>query len=808
MNKKYLRAFLFGSFFIYGKVSKPCFYAASSGDDSDTPFVQLIAPKKKQNKKCQKISFVSKNGLNMRYSGFRYSESFLKGLIAECSSSDDELDRLSSLPFDSIEVDGTDVRLIDPVVIKNVKFELVYRDDNQVKSKVYTKPQAGEKSLTSYYSSYLQETGLKIDEQDLEPIKESAIEVSLRRLYNYFNRRGYVYVDIGYRLEPKKDGTFDLVYEIDLDECRATKVNFEGGLNHVNLPLRAKMPKYQIAAYEISQNYILDPNFVEIMKAEYKNHGYCNASIDFYYNLPSREICYIVRESSRFKIGTYDIDFLEVDDFLSKDEKIFIEKILNKDDRYYSFDKVKIIQNILHRRYYNKGFFVQPKVDVNKEDLTVSILFALKKRNTAPKKVLKNIKCTGNRLLNIEHILFFLRKKRGDMISGDDLDDLKGDLFRTECFTNVTMNLEESEGVYDLVIEVKEVPMLWDFGQPAITVIPTLAGNISLSKKNWNNSGTKVVFMANGGKTEDKKRWYGNCSLSLRGYLPNGNSYEFGGRMSIAKDETKSLTSISLLNPEAGQKVDLFLNTQFGGFSQEISLIFHNVKGYNSSMENPILLHLKTYLLRKNFRMFESVLTTDVNSELDWNLKKKDSIYGKLIGIAQHHLFLNKTGSLRLLSVFNVGHGHSFGDDPYHSYLMFQSLYGSDLGVWGPMESNKKTQTMIGGSSRIGAKFKTNWVLTFGWIPDFIRGVGPFAQVEVGSIFHSDKPSGLEEFFRAGSSFGIQLPIMGGVLILKAYYFIPLNYSSGLKENTYLTKKGWQFNWELDMSKLITDNDL
>lgn len=732
------------------------------------------------------VSFKTENGLNVRYFGGRYSKKFLLDFLKGCNSKPDELAKLRLLGFDNIDVTAEDaLEITDAFNLEEISFCVTYRDDNQIKRKIYNKDS---NSLTSYYSSYLAQSGLSLKNQKVKPICLKDIKLSLERLRLHFFRLGYKYIDIGYDLVQNPiSGHLNLIYSIDLDGVQRNTIEFIGGDPVINTTLRKSYPKYQFTLCEAANNYVYISQFMQMVLARYHDEGYLDVKVSSYFDDAEKKIVYVIKPGSKFVIEDYQLENHTVGYALSPKKQKVIDTMLAPGS-FYTLRKIKEVKKILVGYYGPDVEAVEHSLYEDKVYNQVSIIFSFKMKKMYPKRVLKKIKCTGNIRVPYYQITNLLNIKIGDLISSNDISHLKWDLEKTRWFNSVNLYLDVVGDSNELIVEVQEVPIFIE--SPTLN-LSSGEGSSAVSF----GAGSVIKNVLNGKNLQGSAQlnWSSDAykknalvlDLASHLFLPNGKCCEIGGFIYFQPNKIKD--GPLLYDQEAGFNAGLYMDTEFYR-RHRLTLAYKD-----SKKEGIPYFSLKTYLFNSSSRSYDHFLHTSVTNEVIAKLDyKNSSVLDKLLANMIFRRYLSEDRRLNLQLALRGGvmlTRHVDSEKDFSRYFLFQYIPDFHLGFWGPTDT--KRCIAVGGLFYLGCQAQFAYRLNFDLLPDLLNSSWLYTRLEFGSIFNRKKAkTEISEYSRGAASIGLTVPISS--FQIDIFYLIPLWKESGDFGSDF--KQGWSFN--------------
>ncbi|HAJ26142.1 MAG TPA: outer membrane protein assembly factor BamA [Syntrophus sp. (in: bacteria)] len=314
----------------------------------------------------------------------------------------------------------------------------------------------------------------KLDTKDIEAaltfktrqaLNRERITSSIEKIKTLYDNKGYYNAEITYAIEKEKEKDIRVVFSIkENDKTYIKKISFEGNQSYREKELKGLMKTEEQGFF----HYFTDSGLLKKddlkqdankLNAFYLNNGFINAHVgepNISFDKKGIYIKIPITEGRRFKIGRVDItgDALKI-----KRSELMGKLNIRKQD---NFDRGAIIKDmdLLTQACNDEGYAyadVSPMTKVNDKDLTVDVIYQIKKGNTV---YFNRISLSGNTKTRDKVIRRNLLIAEGDLYSSTNLKGSYSNLMRMRYFEEVDFQSEKGpdDTLADVNIRVKEKP--------------------------------------------------------------------------------------------------------------------------------------------------------------------------------------------------------------------------------------------------------------------------------------------------------------------------------------------------------------
>jgi outer membrane protein insertion porin family len=314
----------------------------------------------------------------------------------------------------------------------------------------------------------------KLDTKDIEAaltfktrqaLNREKITSSIEKIKVLYDNKGYYNAEITYTVEKEKEKDVRVVFNIkENDKTYIKKISFEGNQSYREKELKGLMKTEEQGFF----HYFTDSGLlkkddlkqdVNKLNAFYLNNGFINAHVgdpQITFDKKGIYIKILITEGRRFKIGRVDI----TGDTLKTPRSELMAKLnIRKQD---NFDRGAIIKDmdLLTQTCNDEGYAyadVVPMTKVNDKDLTVDVVYQIKKGNTV---YFNRISVSGNTKTRDKVIRRNLLIAEGDLYSSTNLKESYKNLMRMRYFEEVDFQSEKGpdDTLADVNIRIKEKP--------------------------------------------------------------------------------------------------------------------------------------------------------------------------------------------------------------------------------------------------------------------------------------------------------------------------------------------------------------
>ncbi|MFA5181703.1 MAG: outer membrane protein assembly factor BamA [Syntrophales bacterium] len=314
----------------------------------------------------------------------------------------------------------------------------------------------------------------KLDTKDIEAaltfktrqaLNRDKITSSIEKVKTLYDNKGYYNAEITYTTEAIKEKDIRVIFTIkENDKTYVKKISFEGNQSYREKELKGLMKTEEQGFF----HYFTDSGLlkkddlkqdINKLNAFYLNNGFINAHVGDPNITFDKKGIYIkipITEGRRFKIGKVDI----MGDTLKTPRSELMGKLnIRKQD---NFDRGAIIKDIdlLTQTCNDEGYAyadVSPLTKVNDKDLTVDVIYQIKKGNTV---YFNRISLSGNTKTRDKVIRRNLLIAEGDLYSSTNLKESYKNLMRMRYFEEVDFQSEKGpdDTLADVNIRIKEKP--------------------------------------------------------------------------------------------------------------------------------------------------------------------------------------------------------------------------------------------------------------------------------------------------------------------------------------------------------------
>ncbi len=314
----------------------------------------------------------------------------------------------------------------------------------------------------------------KLDTKDIEAaltfktrqaLNREKITSSIEKIKVLYDNKGYYNAEITYAVEKEKEKDIRVVFNIkENDKTYIKKISFEGNQSYREKELKGLMKTEEQGFF----HYFTDSGLlkkddlkqdVNKLNAFYLNNGFVNAHVGdptITFDKKGIYIKILVTEGRRFKIGRVDI----TGGALKTPRSELMGKLnIRKQD---NFDRGAIIKDmeLLTQTCNDEGYAyadVAPMTKINDKDLTVDVIYQIKKGNTV---YFNRISLSGNTKTRDKVIRRNLLIAEGDLYSSTNLKDSYKNLMRMRYFEEVDFQSENGpdDTLADVNIRIKEKP--------------------------------------------------------------------------------------------------------------------------------------------------------------------------------------------------------------------------------------------------------------------------------------------------------------------------------------------------------------
>lgn len=410
------------------------------------------------------LLFVSLNSnVIVVYNGDNYSKKDIENAVKKQKSSEDIIFSLNQYVFENIEVvqkdDNFYVYLQDADYINDVEFQINFQDMNLIKSVKYKKNSLLLRKL--FYNTYLNNIFfVNEDCNNRNIVDKNRVAESVDKLKLYFICAGYKDVSVGYDISIK-NGRKIITYYITLGKVKNISLIFHEKDIEINKKLKINIPNSTfslIGFYEdfTFLNYPLEFNKVILITKIYKDIGYLDIKVDLY--LDEDNLFHLFFNKGEKYELIYDESLIKYKNIESLDEKTLqkIQKIISMN--IFNDDKKKKIKKVIsnyYNKFYSTNYYNIKLIEVlNNKEQRFKIIIS---KNNFCVKSISAIEINGLSFVKESTVLYFLSKKRGDIVNFGEINDIEKSI--ASLFKEVKVNLISKGETYLLKIDVKELEM-------------------------------------------------------------------------------------------------------------------------------------------------------------------------------------------------------------------------------------------------------------------------------------------------------------------------------------------------------------